>query len=725
VTSKATYKIISYNDGTTNYTDISDYNIADLNVPFTKVNNDFSPIFEGLQLETTTDQSSGVLQNDDTILIAIDQDGTEYVRFVGYVYRMETVYSAGATLYRYEIRHIFDKLKDVTTTDLYDTSFSDTTSKTLRESNIRNGISSNIDWYDVTLYGVFEQIFASDWYDGLTFDIDYTNCSGNMQEVLDEYCLSSLCLRYLGTDYSDEEITSGTEDLVNCWDLIRELLKTLGVKAYFNFDYNSGSPTATVYLENANSKPTKTTFTDVDVNTYAEQLKELTEQKRFILKQSMLTIQDNTDENNIHYYFSPLMYGIPNQHIYRITTSGSNLLVQLYGNHYFPATGNRVIREINFLNEGAIRGALEVGEEWVYIGVSTIDAIDRDIAECRYIRVNLGSTFPISQIDYNINKTTGVHYAEIDSDDAGWGAFLLQTYDITIGGFFNSLLTFFFSGTYTHNSTSAGAGYPATAGQYNIDSTSGTVKITVSKTAISNYTGTVANDGNVTEGQGSAGTPNYITNITEKNDYNPTGGGNTTVKVITSILHGITAGDGDTLFIFNTGLTEYDGNSWTENNVTNTNLSSGEYRVIDANTIYIYDDGEDNIDYAKCKVVFPKYDNKQTLVSDGRSETSISLMDYLVIYRPGYSSAGDWKQDWFTVDFEAGTNNLLMNLDALTFDYHTFWNLYQYSQNYTDIISRTINIDDDPTTNPAVISSKQISYNLKDHSIDIIQDDTT
>jgi hypothetical protein len=723
MTSKATYKIISYNDGTTNYTDISDYNIADLNVPFTKVNNDFSPIFEGLQLETTTDQSSGVLQNDDTILIAIDQDGTEYVRFVGYVYRMETVYSAGATLYRYEIRHIFDKLKDKTTTDLYDTSFSDTTSKTLKESNIKNGIT-DIDWYDVTLYGVFEQIFASDWYDGLTFDIDYTNCSGNMQEVLDEYCLSSLCLRYLGTDYSDEEITSGTEDLVNCWDLIRELLKTLGVKAYFNFDYNSGSPTATVYLENANSKPTKTTFTDVDVNTYAEQLKELTEQKRFILKQSMLTIQDNTDENNIHYYFSPVLYGIPWQVVNWIktsTTTPANLDLMFPANHYFPATDNSVIRKLKFLDYGALEGDLEVGEGWNYKDTDEIEIPERDIVETRFIRTNLGTIYPIEEAviakAYNLDA-----YTTITITGHGLTG---NTYDLSIDTFFDTKGSIYIAGTYLWQT---GTGNPTTAGYYKIQDAN-TIIVRKSQEsilpniAIFAYYGTITNDGSVTEDQGSAGTPAYISYI---QDYTPATPPGNVKRIYTPAGHGIVPGSGDTLFIFGTGNSDYDGNSWTEQ-TTLADLSSGEFYAdaIGGFYIYLYDDGESDVAQAKCKVVFPKYDNKQTLVSEGMSETSISLMDYLVIYRPGYSSAGDWKQDWFTVDFEAGVDNLLMNLDALTFDYHTFWNLYQYSQNYTTIISRTINIDDDPTTNPAIISSKQISYNLKDHSIDIIQDDTT
>ena len=99
-------------------------------------------------------------------------------------------------------------------------------------------------------------------------------------------------------------------------------------------------------------------------------------------------------------------------------------------------------------------------------------------------------------------------------------------------------------------------------------------------------------------------------------------------------------------------------------------------------------------------------------------------MDYLVIYAPNYST-GDWKEDWFTVDFDAPVDNLLMNLDARTTDYHTFWNLYSYQSYYQTIISRTLNIDDDPTTNPSIMSSKQITYNIDDSSIDIIQDDTT
>ena len=98
-------------------------------------------------------------------------------------------------------------------------------------------------------------------------------------------------------------------------------------------------------------------------------------------------------------------------------------------------------------------------------------------------------------------------------------------------------------------------------------------------------------------------------------------------------------------------------------------------------------------------------------------------MKHLVIYRPSYSSAGDWKEDWFAIDLEDTTNNLLINPSYRTTALTSFWWLYNYSQYYQQITRYTQNMDDDPTTAPATLNSRKITYNIDDNSIDVTQDE--
>ena len=707
MTDKATYKIYSFADPT--YTDISNLIVGDVKYTRSKVNNDLSPVFDGAGLQSVSDLSESSLASTNAILITYNT-GTEVVHWIGYV--ISAWYEYDSKLWNYDLAHIFNKLQEYTTTDLFDTLFADTTYKTSRESSVKHD-ATDIDWYDVQLRGIFEQIFASDWFNGLTFALDYTtNCTDNMEDVLETNCISDLNLRYLGTDYGDEEIVDGTEDLVNCYDLLRQLLKDLGIKIAFDYTY-SGS--ATIYLHNSDAKTGNqfSAFTTKDINRYKKDTRKLAEQKSVVLKQSMLTIQDNIDPENIHYYFSPLMFGIPLQAISNITQSGTNAQIDLPYNHLIPASNNTQIRDLKILS--VITGDYSVDNgDWDYTDANSIDLIDTIVEEVRYLITNLGADVGTIEACYIIH-TSGIAYSTGSITLTGHG---LTNEDIIISDCYDLYMNLFVAGTYTYE---AGTGIPS-VGKYRIQNAN---EITVKK-YVSPSTPQVStnrtNDGFIRITTGSTGTAKYIISITEKTDYNPAGTGNTTVKVITA-THGITGGAGDTLHINNTGLDDYDGQSWIEDN-TATDLEIGEYRVIDANTLYLYDDGEPDLDPANLKFMFPQLNHEVTLQTAGKEKQTINLMEYLVIYRPSYSTDGDWKQDWWTIDFEGTVYNLLMNVNTITTPLHDFWNLYQFQSYYAEIIARTMNLDDDPTTPPSILACKSIIHNIDDNSIDIIQDDT-
>lgn len=705
------YKIYSFNN-TDTYTDISDSVINDISIPELLCNNDHSPVLQGMSLETATDLRSTHLSDNKVILLTVN-GGTETVKYIGYVYDSE--YSYENKVYTYNILHIFDKLQAKTTSDIYDTLFgnlSDGTEYDARTSSIYSGTTA-ISWKDVKMYGLFKEVFLNNWFGGLTFTLDYTNLDTNSTTAFENFCVSDYCLRYLGTDFSDEELTTGTEDLVKAWDLFVELFKIFGIKFVFNYTFNNASAVGTLKLYSSDDEPSlddwETAEADQeDVNNYKVTRKKKGEGKRFLIKQNILNIEDNIDPEDIHRYFTPLIYGIPYQEINNIIQSGSDVQIDLPQNHLIPASNNTQIRDIKILS--VITGDYSVDDgEWDYSDADSIDLIDTTLEEVRYLITNLGADVGAIEACY-IRHTNGVAYSTGDITLTSHG---LTNETIIISDCYDQFMNWFIAGTYTHET---GTGYPSAAGKYRIQAGSDTIYV---KKAVAPILQTVntnrTNDGFIRITTGTTGTAKYIISITEKDDYNPAGTGNTTVKVITA-THGITAGSGDTLHINNTGLDDYDGNSWTEDN-TATDLESGEYRVIDANTLYLYDDGEPDLDPAKLKPLFPKYQTEDTIQAVGITDKTINWRDYLVLYRPSYSTDGDWKEDWWTVDMSHATYNILQKTSLID-----WWWLYSQDTSYAPVKGQELNIDDSPTTSPNIKASKKIVWKVDSQSIDISQE---
>ena len=181
------------------------------------------------------------------------------------------------------------------------------------------------------------------------------------------------------------------------------------------------------------------------------------------------------------------------------------------------------------------------------------------------------------------------------------------------------------------------------------------------------------------------------------------------VIIIYSNNHGVVASD--TLRIFNTD--EINDNYAYQSTLAD--LVTGEYYIATAHQIYILDEDQSLESWGIIKPKLYKYENFKNVTATGKNETSKSILDYLVIYRPSYSTDSDWKEDWYTIDMELTTNTTLFQSTL----YSPWW-FYYFNHFYQTVNSETFNLDD--TVTPVYTTARKITYNAKDKSIDLEQD---
>lgn len=734
--SLSTHKIYSF-DGT-NYVDLSDYIISDTPYPCLAVNSDFTIITQGLTLETVPDLSSTTLQVDYAILITNNEDGTEKVKYIGYVESID--YDYGTKTYSYSVNHIFDKLKAKTTTDLGNVVHSDSYNSRLDWDCISGVYSGTnvIQWNDITLTELFDALLGQDWYCGLTFADDITGLDTNMATIFANYCMSSRMLQYLGSDLIDIDLVSTfsggqylntmplTTGLITCYDFLKEMLKILGCKVYFNFAYNAGSPTpALSFINDDSTAPAMQTFTGADVNSFDEDIKKLSESKYFKITQSCPALTDQIKRPYFkELYYSPIFNDSVYLRITDITTNSDNaenIDITFNQNHNLNFAGIYFKQIRNFIGLDTDTD-MNINEDFIYKDTDKITVLDTTIEEIgRYAKANEGAAWTITSITKTANSKV---FIITTSEEHGLAVSKLKLY-LTAWGLMIGTVDVLDKLNVVNKTYE----YIATLGTNDlkyevIDATSIKIYRNFDTTGLDGIfgnilyatTGTVAESGTLQEMLGTVGLPKYY--YQSSGSQAITGGGNT--QSITSLDfisgHGITAGSGDAVRVH--GSNGKDG-LYTENNTTN--LGAGEYFVYDANTLLLYGGGYAStaaVGYALMQTKPEKYNIERILVeSKNRDTQSIKFLDNLIIYRPSYSTASDWKDTWFTVQIDAATYNVLTKETDIN-----FWWLYYYSQNYQSIKTQKLNIDDNPTTAPTILASKQISFNVRDHSIDIIQE---
>ena len=734
--SLSTHKIYVYNGST--YTDISDNIISDTSYPWLAVNSDFTMITQGLTLETATDLSSTKLQVDYAILLTNNEDGTERVKYIGYVESID--YNYGTKTWDYSVNHIFDKLKAKTTTDLgnivHSASFN---SRTVFDnvSSIYSGTNA-IQWNDITLTEMFDALLGADWYCGLTFADDLTGLDTNLSAIFTNYCLSSRMLQYLGSDLIDIDLVSTfsggqylntmplTTGLITAYDFLKEMLKILGCKVYFNFDYNSGSPTpALSFINDDSTPPTIQTFTGADVNSFDEDIKKLSESKYFKITQSCPALTDQIKRP----YFKELFYSpVFNDSVYlRITDittnsdNAENIDITFNQNHNLNFAGIYFKQIRNFIGLDADTD-MSINEDFIYKDTNKITVFDTTIEEIgRYAKANEGAAWDI----VSITKTANSKVFTITTSAAhGLGTSHFALY-LTASGLMMGSIDVLDKVNVVNKTYEWIATLGTNDLKYEvIDATSIKIYRNIDTTGIDGIygnilymtTGTVAENGTLQEMLGTVGLPKYYYQSSGMQAI--TGGGNT--QNVTGLDftagHGITAGSGDSVRVH--GSNGKDG-VYTENNTSD--LSAGEYFVYDANKLLLYGGGYAStavVGYSLMQTKPEKYNIERNLVYSKNTDTqNIKFLDNLIIYRPDYSTDSDWKETWFTVQIDAATYNVLTKEADIT-----FWWLYYYSQNYQSIKTNKLNIDDNPTTAPTIMASKSISFNVREHSIDIIQE---
>jgi hypothetical protein len=718
MTTPTAYKCYIFN-GTDTYTDISSKVINDVSIPILAINPDQTPILQGIQLETAENYTAtgGDSTLDDGVFICLEIGTVK--SWYGYIESSRYDYSSKT--YFYEVFNIFENLKNKTCyTDLaanvHTNTFNGRSSAFDAVSAIYSG-TSVISWNDLTLKELIEHIMEDSDYSGITHTVTWSYGSGFLKTVIENFCVSSLCLKNLGTDYSDEELTSVTVDPdIKLWDLLKELFRILGLRYYY-------TDALAITIAGTDTAPSTTDYMANDatwllgkwVNRYDKDIKKVTEKKAFTIKQNMLNIVDyETSEltEDLHRYFSPVMFGIPYIRVANFTQSGENLRLNLSNDHKIPEVMT-MFQE--FYIKDQFNEILITGEDLNYNTPTSFIFANRTMQSVRYLQANLTSPIDITKIVITLDNENLWATSVITAPSHG----LSSSYNASVTDFINNNARYFAAGLYTWET---GTAVPSAVGYYTIQDAD---TITVRRSLISPVSVTTfvfENDGKVTGESGTSGSPYYVRVATA--DVEKTFDTTVTqdVTVITcGANHNINTATPDIVFINGVSDT-IDGTYLYKNRVGGSGLGNpladDEYWTgadTSATEIYIkHQTDHITVLPARIKPIFPKY-APTTKLTDGKEEQAVNWTDYLVIYRPNYSTASDWKDDWFTVDIEDATYTILQKLASFV-----PWWFYHYNTAYQTVNSEKLNIDDIKT--PVKTTARKIVYNVKDHSIDLEQD---
>ena len=682
------YKVYAF-DGT-DYTDISSKVINDPDIPVMIINPDQTPILQGFELETVEDLSNTLLPDNGIVCIEIDS----IKKWYGYV--ESSHYDSGSLTYFYNVFNIFENLKNKTCythlAPIVHLATYNGRSAFDNVSSIYSG-TSVISWNDCTLKELIETIFESDFYNGLVNTVTWSLGTG-MTTIMENFCISSLCVKNIGTDFSDEEITAVTTDPnIIVWDFLSELFKMLGLRYYY-------TGIASITIVGTDTAPSTTDYKGALydfgkwVNKYDYNTKKLKELKKFVVKQNILNIADYETELDVHRYFTPLIYGLPRINITNAYNSGSNLILKSGNYHKIPSSNLTMFNEMYFL--GILNTSLQVNEDMTVLDNLNFTLLDRSVEQTRYIQTNIGTEF-------NIVSLTHAYISDYFSIVLSKETSFSTPYDMIISGFYTFGGTL--NATYTYE---AGTGNPSAVGKFRVQADG--ITIIFSHPLGDQLPYIYETDtGIAKEYRGTTGTPVYAAYALA--GYSATYNSQTDEVILLVCGSDPSLVSGDSLHVIN--VSDAIDGEYAEN--TTSALSAGEYYNAGGGFIYLYDNGQDSVPNARIKPVFPKYLNYKNATSDGKTEQVINLRDYLVIYRPAYSTASDWKEDWFTVDMELTDNTLLFQA-AL---YAPWW-LYTYNEAYQTVVTESYNVDD--TVVPVLTTSRKVIYNVRDHSINIEQD---
>lgn len=677
------YKAYSW-DGS-DYTEISNEWKGSCNVPILSLNPDQTPVYQGLNINTIIDYRTTLLAVGK--YVAIEKDGS----MIWYGIVTSNYYDYASRIYVYNVDSYFEKLKSDTPTELSVYMQITLSTPDIIEINTDlpagyldgNGlwVADTMTYYEITIKGFLKAIIESSAFLNMTavFDLDT-----NITTVLESLKISHLNLASWKSKYSDYELEY---NLYNMLDILSIILKIFGLRMYI-------SDTGEITVTGSDTAPTIDTFDNDYIFNYTRSEKSAEKFKRMYLKQKELLIRDDIDPESPEYYFSVGVIFSYNR-VLDMIDSGSDIELTFALDHKLPTSNNTMFSKLKMLgyNEGVID---QNGEQWAISDTNKIKLLGMQLTDMRYSQTNIGNNYMITTTTiiayysgYALSKITTSTDHDLD----------INQYNISVSGIYG--YETFTNGQYTYE---AGTGTP-TVGKYRIQADN-TIWI-YKRTYLTSYSFTkiITDYGNVSEVLGTSGTPKYI-----QYTRRTTMSGNNVIAIYYS-----SAGHG----VVNTDKYSIIGTSEINDDYTymsGTSLISGEYYIYSSTIIYIKDDGQSLESYCDLRVFNEDYEVIKQLTTQGREDTETSLYDYLTIYKPSYSIAGDWKEDWKTVSLQDTTNTLLLNATL----YSPWW-FYYFSPYYQTVFSESIEVED--TETPDITKAKKITYNIEDQSISIDQDD--
>jgi hypothetical protein len=666
-------------DGST-YTDISGEVKGDVPVPVLALNADQTAIFQGIQIRTKLDYTESYLAVGKYFVIERD------TKKIWYGLVSSNYYDYGSRMYVYNISSYFEKLKSKTMTTLltYIWLYSVPPETVVNNTALPEG-ESILRFREPSIKGILRLLIEGSDFLNMTSDFQIGT---NLTTLLDYMRIPSKVLEFWGSDLKNYNLVATDKNML---DLLVVILRQFGLRMYF-------SDTETITINGSDTAPTVETFDNDYVFDYSKSEKSSEKLKKLFLKQKEMLIRDDRNPDYPEYYYS-IGVAFSYSRVKDMIDSGVDLELTFFQDHKLPANNPMFYKlKMTGYNDGTVD---QEKEEWSQSDTDKIKLINTQLVDMRYSRTNV-----VSHDVEILTKTAGSKIVTLGIAD------MVNTNDLRVelsGLYFGTKdVCKYINGTYTYE---VGTGTPSAAGKYrkNSDSEivlycdysiSGILEIwqrllyatPVTEPDIS---------GTVYELSGAEGTPKYIQH-TERTTILGTG----VIAIHYGANHDVAITD--TLSLFGTNI---DGDYTRTGSVP----ASGEFYIFDTDIIYILDEGQELDLPCDVRVYFEDYENKKQLTTEGREEEYVNLYDYLTIYRPGYSTAGDWKDDWQTVSLQDTVYTLLLNATL----YAPWW-FYHFSPYYQTVYHESLSIEDTETAD--FTKAKKITYNIGDKSISIDQE---
>ena len=673
------YKAYAW-DGST-YTEISNEWKGGAVVPVLAINPDQTPVYQGLSFSTIEDYKTGILAVGK--YVAVEKDGS----MIWYGRVASNRYNVNTKMNEYNIDSYFEKLKTDTVVELSFYLQLNASAPDCIEINTSlpaghldgNGmwIANTLTYFEITVKGFIKAMIEGSGFLNMTavFDLDT-----NIDAVISAFKINHKNLETWKSKYSDYESET---NLYNMLDILSIILKIFGLRMFV-------SDTETITVKGSDTAPDIESFDDNYVFEYDRSTKSAEKFKRVFLKQKEYLIRDDIDPENPDYYFSVGVLFSYNR-VLDMINSGSDLELTFALAHKIPAANNSMFTKLKMI--GYSEGTIDQSEgEWSVSDTDKIKLIGRQLTDMRCSQTNVGDYVNIvSTTIYAVAGATTV-ISHLTFADA-----YTSTANIIIYGCYNNDMKVYVEGNYTYE---AGTGDPSDGGKFRIQADG---KIRIRHFALPAYTRTLtyANEGIVHENLGTTGTPKYIQYARRTTQSG--------MPVIA--IHYSSAGHG----VVNTDKYSVFGTSGLNGDYTynNTLPDATKYHIFSSTVIHILDEGQDIESYCDLRVWNEEYELSKQLTTEGRDDSDVRLYDYLTIYRPNYSTAGDWKDDWKTVSLQDTVNTLLLNATL----YSPWW-FYFFSPYYQTIYSESISVEDTQTADLTKARNVQIDIGNKSISID-------